>query len=152
MRIGRNALIAAVALSGLLIFGNSSIADQTVKNTLPYSNGESLICSIAINQSSKYTAALFTPIDDRTWIGWLWFTGYTMEPVRFNVEKSDIDGIKFVGSYGPFDIRVYVSAANQHISVVRAVNDASESVYGQGYCGMLDEDDYAIDVDRSIPE
>jgi hypothetical protein len=147
-----NALIVTAALLGLLIFYESSLADQASTNTQPYSNGESLICSITLNGSNRSMAALFTPIDNETWIGWLWSTGHIMEPVRFDVEKSDIDGTKFVGTHGPFDIRVFVSSGNQYISIVRATNNVSESDYAAGYCGLLNEDEYALGVERTIPE
>jgi hypothetical protein len=147
----QNASFTMTILLSLVVLCSSVHADESVQHELPFSSGESLSCSIAFDGSTKYTAALFTPINDRTWIGWIWLTAWGLDPIRFDVAENDADGIKFVGTHGPFDIRAHISSGNQYISVVRASDKSSESVYGEGYCAALNEDDYEIEVQKSTP-
>lgn len=82
----------------------------------------------------------------QTWIGWLWSTAFFMEPVRLKVEKNGCDGIRIIGRYGDYDIRIFIDAISQNISAILADDSGGEPNHGTGYCRMLVEDDYALEV------
>ena len=152
MRFGRIASICAAISLPLLIVGDPIFADQTDPNAQPPSGGKSLVCTLKFGRRDAQLPAFFTPIDNKTWIGWIWpieRTEYVLEPIQFGVEQNDADGIKLVAVYGPFDVRVFVSTREQRISLVRSMANSSEPEYGGGHCGLLNESEFSLEVEMN---
>ena len=112
-------------------------ADCRNPNFKPYDGDVQVVCWIDWEKAGISEPALFTPLGDMRWIGWIHSSGYFMEPVTMTETSNSCAGLALVGRNGDFLYRLFAEADTFTLLVNLEHADEKRNDRGFGECKIL---------------
>ena len=125
----------------------AAAADCRNPDFKPYDGDVQVVCWIDWEAAGIREAALFTPLGNMRWTGWIHSSGYFIQPVMMTETSNSCAGLALVGRNGDFLYRIFAEADTFTLLVDLEHTDEKRNDRGFGECKILDMSATSADVE-----
>ena len=149
MRLSLAHLVGASVVLSLLLPAPAPAACAE-PDFVPFSGDVKIACAIDWREAGENDTALFVPMGNDIWTGWVHSGTYTVRSIEMMATTNSCNGLALVGRVDDFLYRIFIEAETSTILVNLVRDDPRLNDQGHGDCRLLDEAEYTIDLRETI--